>query len=55
MGSREIMVWHPVQGKFSAKNVLDKAEAAQMAAKAWGMQWSVVAKESQFYEQAQNI
>lgn len=55
MGSREILVHHPVKGGYLAEGVADKLEAAQRAAKAWGLQWSVVAKESQFYEQAQRI
>lgn len=48
--NRDILVVHPRYGTFEARNVQTKMDAAIRAAKAWGLQWSVVARECDFKE-----
>lgn len=45
-------VWHPEHGEFTAKGVRDKLQAVQAAAKAWGLQWSAIARECVFSSQS---
>ncbi len=47
---RRIVVEHPVHGRHVAKGVKDKLQAVQRAAKAWGLQWSTIARECTFTE-----
>ncbi len=45
---RTIVVSHPIHGTFRAVHARDKLQAVQAAAKAWKLQWSIVAKECTF-------
>lgn len=45
---RDIVVTHPVHGTYTARQVRDKLQAVQAAAKAWKLQWSKIAKECTF-------
>ena len=48
---RVIEVKHPVHGTYTAKEVKDRLQAVQAAAKAWGgLQWSKIARECEFRE-----
>ena len=52
---RTILVVHPEKGEFRAERVRDKLEAAQRAARAWGLQWSWVARACSFHEKGEEI
>lgn len=42
---RVIEVKHPEFGVYRAEGVRDKLDAVRLAAKAWGAQWSRIARE----------
>ena len=45
---RNILIRHPERGKFLAKKVATKYEAAVMAGRAWGMSWVEVNRQCDF-------
>lgn len=47
---KNIEVEHPVHGKFLAEGVKDRMQAVQAAARAWGRQWSDIARACSFRE-----
>lgn len=51
---RTITVVHPTHGTYMARNVRDKLSAVQAAARAWGLQWSQIARECEFTEGEDN-
>ena len=47
---RVIVVKHPEHGTYTAKGVKDNLQAVIAAARAWGLQWSKIARECEFTE-----